>query len=109
VGDVEILYLARYYSVSFEVAARRCEQLELIPRGAAIGLYQTISDHHGNPERRADEVGIEPRQQVDIPTSAWLMNLAREKISHGELSIGRAAEILNASKGAILSAGAARA
>lgn len=108
-GDIEIVYLARYYGVSFEVAARRCESMDLIPKGSAIGLYQAVGDDHLNPERRADEIGLPARVDIELPTSAWLIEIAREKITRGELSIGKAAEILNSSKSAILAFRASRA
>ncbi|WP_082648017.1 ImmA/IrrE family metallo-endopeptidase [Lysobacter antibioticus] len=94
-GDIEILTLARFYGVSFEVAARRCEQLELLPKGGAWALYQTLCGQHGNPERRADQLGLSARPEIEISTSASLLQRAVEKVKAGDLSIGRAAELIN--------------
>ena len=33
IGDIEILYLAQIFGVSFQVAAKRCEDLDLLPSG----------------------------------------------------------------------------
>ncbi|WP_186153497.1 helix-turn-helix domain-containing protein [Burkholderia gladioli] len=94
-GDVEILSLARFYGVSFEVAARRCEQLDLLPPRAAHALYQKLVDEFGNPERRAGSLGLAPREEFEISTSQSLLEAAGRRIRAGTLSLGRAAELLN--------------
>lgn len=88
-GDLEILLLARFFGVSFEVAARRCEDLELLPEGGARSLYEQLVKDHRNPERRADSVGLPARPPVTLPTvSKNLLKAAIEKIEAGEVSIG---------------------
>jgi Zn-dependent peptidase ImmA (M78 family) len=94
-GDVEIMTLARFFSVSFEVAARRCEAFGLLePRGARA-LYQAIVAQHKNPERRADELGLRARDPIVIETSSTLLTEATRLVGQEKLSAGRAAEILN--------------
>lgn len=94
-GDIEVLWLAHLFHVSFEVAARRCEGLGLIPHRGARALYQKLQDDYKNPERRAAELGIPPRPEVDVDTSPTLIQAAVRKVRAGEVSIGRAAELLN--------------
>lgn len=94
-GDIEISWLAHLYHVSFEVAARRCEDLDLLPKHGARALYQVILDNHKNPERRASELGIPPRPDISIDVSPALLQEAALKIRAGEMSVGRAAELLN--------------
>lgn len=94
-GDVEILTTAIFFGVSFEVAARRCEGLGLLePRGARA-MYQKISDEHGNPEKRARELGLREREEIPISTSPRLLEAAAKLVEREELSAGKAAELLN--------------
>jgi len=94
-GDVEIMTLARFFGTSFEVAARRCEHLGLLPARGAQALYQQLTHAHGNPEKRAKELGLPEREQIDVATSSTLLSAAVKLVRAGELSIGRAAEMLN--------------
>jgi Zn-dependent peptidase ImmA (M78 family) len=89
IGDIEILVLSRIFGVSFEVAARRCEDLELLPRGGAVSLTQQLRKDYGSPERRANELGLPPRVPVVFPKlSPNLLAAATTKINAGEISIG---------------------
>lgn len=89
VGDIEILYLARIFGVSFDVAARRCEQLKLLPVGGAISLSEALRKDYGNPERRAETLGLPPRPQVTIPRiSENLLRPLLQKIAADEVSLG---------------------
>ncbi len=98
VGDIELLYLARFFGVSFQAAAKRCEDLGLIPTGGAISLYEHISKLHGNPERYATELGLPERAHIDFPTiPPHLLRDAVEGIREGRVSVGRAADILRLS------------
>jgi Zn-dependent peptidase ImmA (M78 family) len=93
IGDVEILWLSRFFGVSFAVAARRCEDLELLPPGGAVALTSRLKKDFGSPERRAEELGLPPRAEVRIPRiSSNLMSAIVRKIDSGEISIGWAAE-----------------
>ena len=105
-GDVEILWLSRFFNVSFEVAARRCEQLTLLPARGARALYQKLKDDFGNPERRADQLGLPQREEIEINPSPALLRAAAEKVRAGAMSIGRAAELLNVPVSALFVANA---
>jgi hypothetical protein len=88
IGDVEILLLARLYGVSFEVAARRCEDLSLIPPGGSSTFVQFVKARHGGPEKYADHLGLPPRSRVEIPRiSRKLLDVAFSKSSREEVSI----------------------
>jgi Zn-dependent peptidase ImmA (M78 family)/transcriptional regulator with XRE-family HTH domain len=98
VGDVEIGYLARIFGVSFWAAARRCEDLALIPRGGAASLNEKLVKEYGSAEKRAEQVGLPPRQEVRFPpVPQTLLASAVERVRSGELSVGRAASILGLS------------
>ena len=96
IGDVEILYLAHIFGVSFQVAAKRCEDLDLLPHGGAISLYEEVCRLHGSPEKRARELQLPPRPEIVFPSvPTRLLEGAIEKIRAGEISIGRASASLN--------------
>jgi Zn-dependent peptidase ImmA (M78 family) len=98
IGDVEILYLSLFYGVSFEVAARRCEDLQLLPTGGAKSLADYLRDHFGGPEKRAASLGLPSRAPVQIPrVSENLLSVAAKKIEQGEVSIGWVTDRLNCS------------
>jgi hypothetical protein len=98
VGDIELLFLARFFGVSFQVAARRCEDLRLLPRGGGWTLYERIVKEHKNPERYADSLGLPPRPDIRFPAlPPRLLSEAVEGIRDGRVSLGRAATILNLS------------
>ena len=94
-GDIEILYLSRIFGVSFEVAARRCEDLQLVPLGGARSLYELLVKEHGSPEKRADSLGLPERPDIEfrnVPSE--LIDVAIDKVRRGELSIGKASSML---------------
>lgn len=98
IGEIEFLYLSRLYGVSFEVAALRCENLGLAPRGTAASLYESVSKEHKNPEERARRLRLPQRPKIVFPRiSTNLIKPAIEKIKHGEISLEKAAELLNSS------------
>lgn len=87
IGDVEILILARLHGVSFDVAARRCESLDLLPRGGAASLAQYIRDHHQSPEKRAEALNLPPREQIFFDNvSPILMKYVHESVARGATS-----------------------
>lgn len=89
IGDIEILYLALFYGVSFEVAARRCEQLELIPEGGAYSLADHVKKEYGNAEKLALRIGAPSRPHIEFPRiSRNLLYAAIEKIESGDVSLG---------------------
>jgi len=98
VGDIHILYLSRIFGVSFEVSARRCEDLELLPPGGAYSLAERLREEFGSPEKRASTAGLPPRPPVEFPKVPMkLLTAAIEKIKRGEISVGRASNYLNIS------------
>jgi len=106
-GDIEILYLARIFAVSFVAAARRCEDLTLLPRGGAVSLNEALIKQFGSAEKRAEQLKLPPRPQIDFPTiPAPLLESAVQKIRAGELSVGRASAILAISIADLLAANA---
>ncbi|MGS0997109.1 ImmA/IrrE family metallo-endopeptidase [Rhodanobacter sp. UC4451_H18] len=105
-GDIEISVLARFFNVSFEVAARRCEYLDLLPHRGARALYQKISDDYGNPERRAEDLNLPPREEMLFQTSPRLIREGARLVREGRMSAGRAAELINVPISAIFSANA---
>lgn len=98
IGDIEILYLSRFYGVSFEVAARRCEDLQLLPSGGAKSLANHLRVYFGGPEKRAAALRLPHRVPVQIPrVSKNLLSVAAEKVEQGEVSIGWVTDRLNCS------------
>ena len=96
VGDIEILYLGHLFGVSFQVAARRCEDLRLLPSGGAVSLYDEVRKQHGSPEKRAAQLGLPPRPEISFPTlPRQVLEGAIKKVRAGEVSIGRAADSLS--------------
>ena len=97
-GDVEILHLAHFFCVSFEVAAIRCEQLNLLPSGGASSLSRYLKKEHGSPEKRAQELGLPSRDEVDFDVvHPALASRALKAIEQGEVSLGLAADMLGMS------------
>ena len=93
IGDIEILLLARFFGVSFEVAARRCEILNLLPSGGARSLLEAIHKHHSSPEKRAEEAGLPARTSVEMPIlSENILRALVEKLEDGSVSAGWAAD-----------------
>ncbi len=96
IGDVEILFISRIYGVSFEVAARRCEDLELLPPGGAKSLADYLRDNFGGPEKRAAALKLPPRPTIEFPrVSNNLLGVAAEKVKQGDVSIGWVTDRLN--------------
>ena len=107
IGDVEINYLARIYGLSFWAAARRCEDLELLPVGGAHALNAKLVADHGSAEQRAEQLGLPPRAEIVFPkVPSQLMDAAIANIKAGEISIGRAANSLGVSLADLISANA---
>jgi Zn-dependent peptidase ImmA (M78 family)/transcriptional regulator with XRE-family HTH domain len=94
-GAAEVAWIAHIFHVSFEVAARRFEAFGLLPRSGARAFYQRLQDDFQNPEKFASSVGVPARQDLVIETTPALMQFAAAKVRAGELSLGKAAELLN--------------
>lgn len=101
--DLELLLLARFYGVSFDVAARRCEDLGLLPAGAGQSISKRLKEEYGSPEKRADALGLPARPTMAFPpVSPALADALSRGISLGEVSIGWAADRLGLSIGEII-------
>lgn len=88
-GDIEILLMARYFGVSFDVAARRCEDLGLVPKGGSYAMSRVLKKNYGSPEKRADDAGLPPRPNIEFPKiSSSLLSVVVEGISAGNISTG---------------------
>ncbi|HXP69671.1 MAG TPA: ImmA/IrrE family metallo-endopeptidase [Candidatus Dormibacteraeota bacterium] len=108
-GDLEILLLSRIYGVSFYAAARRCEDLNLLPKGGAASLNETLKKEFGSAEKRADAANLPPRADVLFPKMPpALLKAATDKVRAGEISIGKASSILGLSIADLLTANAPR-
>jgi Zn-dependent peptidase ImmA (M78 family) len=108
IGDVELLYLARFYGVSFDVAARRAEALELLPPGGAASLNEHLTKTYGSPERRAASLGLPNRATVEFPRlSPNLLEAAVQKIDEGVISTGWVTDRFNCTISDIYAARAA--
>lgn len=96
IGDVEIIHLSRIYGVSFDVAAKRCEDLNLLPTGGAVSLSEQIKKEFGSAEKRAEALNLTHRPKIIFPkVSSFLIDSAINKIYNREISIGKASEILS--------------
>lgn len=102
-GDLEISCLSRIFGVSFWAASIRCEQLNLLPKGGAYGLYKEVCRLYKSPEKRAEMANLPPRPEIRFPTvPIFLLKEAVRRIESGEISIGRAAEMLSMPIGDII-------
>lgn len=105
IGDIEILLLARYFGVSFDVAARRCEELELLPAGGAYSLSEKLKKDFGSAEKRAEALGLPSRRPFNLPSaSSNLSSAITAAINAGHISLGWAADQFGLSIGEILAA-----
>jgi Zn-dependent peptidase ImmA (M78 family) len=103
ISDIELLYISRFYGVSFNVAAMRCESLELLPKGASHAFSTKIKADYGSPEKRADELGIPPRQEILFPAApSFILKRALKLIEEEKYSVGKIAEMLSVPINSIL-------
>jgi Zn-dependent peptidase ImmA (M78 family) len=103
VTDLELLALARFYGVSFDVAARRCEDLGLLRKGAGFAISKKLTKDFGSPEKRAEHLGLPARQQVDLPAiSEHLARAISPAIRLGDVSMGWVTDRLGLSIGEVL-------
>lgn len=102
-SDIEILHLSRFYGVSFDVAAFRCESLNLIPAGGAYSLSQKIKEDFGSAEKRANALGIAAREPIFFPAAPnFVLDKAVSLIEEGKYSIGKIADLLSVPVNTIL-------
>lgn len=92
-GDIEILYLAIFFGLSFDAAAMRCENLGLLPEGGAYSLSSYLRKNHGSPEKRASSLGLPDRQPLEFPRlGGLLLEKVEEALSLGDVSSGWVSE-----------------
>ena len=102
-SDVEILFLSRFYGVSFDVAASRCEAIGLLPKGGAYSLSQQLKTDYYSAEKRADKLGLPPRPEIIFPSAPnFLLDRAIKLIDEEKISIGKIADMLSISVNTIL-------
>ncbi len=103
ITDLEVLLLSRFYGVSFDVAARRCEDLGLLPPGAGFAISEQLRKEFGSPEKRAEFLGLPARQSVVLPSiSTHLSKAISQAVRRGDASIGWVTDRLGLSIGEIL-------
>lgn len=68
IGDVELLYIARIFAVSFLTIARSCERVGMLPPGSAIALDRFLTVRFGGAERRAQVLHLPPQPALQIPS-----------------------------------------
>jgi hypothetical protein len=66
-GDIEMLYLAQIFGVTFSDIARKCERARLLPLGGAGALGRFLDERFGGPEKRARDLGLPERPRVEFP------------------------------------------
>jgi Zn-dependent peptidase ImmA (M78 family) len=102
--DRDILLIARFFGVSFDVAGRRMEHLGLLPPGITLRLGDHLRREYKSPEKRADLLGISPREKVEIPDiSANLSRALLSALRRGDISVGWASNNFGYSIGEIFS------
>jgi Zn-dependent peptidase ImmA (M78 family) len=92
-GEIEMLYLARIFGVSFLMLARRCERAGLLPEGGALAFNRFLNEKFGGSESRANQLKLPARGKLMFfPISMqlaikmrWLVE--RRKFTLQELAI----------------------
>ncbi|OMI18924.1 MULTISPECIES: ImmA/IrrE family metallo-endopeptidase [Leptospira] len=96
IGDIEILFIARLYGVSFEVTGYRLEKLRMLRKGSTAALLETLKKNSVSPEKRADSIGLPPRNEFRVEKyPKFLFDEAIDAIRKGDYSIGYIAELLD--------------
>jgi Zn-dependent peptidase ImmA (M78 family) len=92
ISDIEVMFLARYFGVNFQVAARRLEDLSLLPRGAGSALYEQLVREYRSPEQFAAAVGLPDRETIRWGFGLGILaTAARSSLNNGAVSIGKLA------------------
>ena len=100
--DRDILLISRFFGVSFDVAGLRLEHLGLIPRGLTQSLGAYLRKEFKSPEKRADLLGISPRDKFVIPNiSPQLSGSLLSALRNGDVSVGWASNSFGYSIGEI--------
>lgn len=99
IGDIEMLYMARIFGVTFSAIARKCERAQLLPLGGAATMEKFLTDKFGGAEQRANDLCLPDRPAVHIPIiPLTLLPAIEHRIKAGGLSHAQAAEALSTSE-----------
>ena len=102
INDRDILLIARFFGVSFEVAGLRLENLNLLKPGVTFALADYLRREFKSAEKRADLLGISPRESIAIPAiSPQLSKALLAALKDGNVSIGWASNNFGYSIGEI--------
>lgn len=95
ISDIEIIYIANIYGVSFDVAAFRLELLGLLPQGGGFSLSERIKKDFGSPEKRARSLGLPERESINFSVlPPKLVSKVLNLVRNGEYSVEKIAELL---------------
>lgn len=104
ITDRDILLIARFFGVSFEVAGLRLENLGLLKSGVTFSLADYLRKEFKSAEKRADLLEISPREPILIPTiSPQLSRPLLTALRNGDASVGWASNNFGFSIGEIFS------
>jgi hypothetical protein len=104
-GDIEMLYLARVFGVTFLDVARKCERARLLPLGGASVMMKFLDEKFGGPESRANDLGLPDRPEITFPLAPLsLLSRLKSRIASGEFSLAQAADALGTPQHALAAA-----
>jgi Zn-dependent peptidase ImmA (M78 family) len=104
-GDIEMLYLARVFGVTFLDVARKCERAQLLPLGGAAVMMKFLDEKFGGPECRANDLGLPDRPGIAFPLApVSFLSTLKNRIAAGEFSLAQAADALGTSQHAFAAA-----
>jgi hypothetical protein len=104
-GDIEMLYLARVFGVTFLDVARKCERAHLLPLGGAAVMMRFLDEKFGGPESRANDLGLPDRPGITFPLApVSLLSTLKSRIAAGEFSLAQVADALGTSQHALAAA-----
>jgi Zn-dependent peptidase ImmA (M78 family) len=91
IGDVELLYLARIFGVTFFAIAKRCERARMLPRGSAVTFDRFLTVKFGGADRRAQLLDLPPRPETQIPSVPTpLQSIIKALVEDGHTSTEQA-------------------
>jgi hypothetical protein len=104
-GDIEMLYLSRIFGVSLSDVARCCERAKLLPVNGAAAMVGFLTKQFGDPEHRAEALGLPERPPLATPIAPplFLVSLKRH-IDEGTISKTDAAAALRLTERALAAA-----
>lgn len=104
-GDIEMLYLARVFGVTFLDIARKCERARLLPLGGAAVMMKFLDEKFGGPEKRANDLGLPDRPGIAFPLApVSFLSTLKSRIAAGEFSIAQASDAVGTSQHALAAA-----